>query len=313
MSSARAALMLAPLLLPACLMPELPEDGDSYYTTPGDRDGGGDSARPPPTAPVLQALPSSYAFESVPIRGSSQPSVTILAQSSTGQTASAPSNGNFCLDLALTINATQTVTVRAQSNVDGQFSPAASFTITQDGTTDPPPPPPPEPENQARDKPAVANHTPYTGSLGLLTDGDLNPLQGQTAYWELWSGDVVVSVDLGQIFDLTQIKILFGLQYPTAYTVYSSTAATVGLDLGAEEWSTAAYADSGVGIGGDGGWDSWYYGPTRQARHVAFSFPNPLFGTLYLDIAEIEAWARDLVPDGSTDPVKPTCANGLLP
>lgn len=312
---ASALALLVLLVAVGCGLPEPSPNGDSGFTTPGDGDViGGDSRLAQPSAPTINPLPSSYSFEYVPIRGTSDPSVQIIAQSSTGVVDNTASNGTFCLDFPLTLGQLQTITLRAQSNVDGQFSAPTQISITQDGSTDPAPPPPPAPENVASGAPVSANYLPNSGLLDLLTDGEASSLAGDVAYWERGTGDVVVIVDLGAIFQVSEIKLHFGLNYPEAYTILTATSDSVGFDTGSEDWTQIAYADASLGIGGDGGWDGFYFVTRQEARHVAFEFPNPFWGTLYLDVSEIEVWAIDpTATGGGGDPVVPSCANGIVP
>jgi len=297
-----------------------PDVGDSRGTG-GDSDLPADIDVAPPEAPILNNLPARYGYDTVPVRGTAAPGLTIyvtLGSSGTGPTTTVAQAGDFCLDVPLDTGVNQSFQVYAQDS-RGQTSDPATVVIEQD---------PSLAETEQPEQPLVeltpgldfaSVETPKEGTLPSLTDDDVAT--------GVLMPDGVLWVDLGAVYALESLEITFpdtpasdDEYYATDYVVLASALDTPVLPPDAEsvDWTLVADIYGGSGLPqGDGGVDAFAFAPTLVARLVAINLieNNELdWGSLSENIRvnEIRITGRSTEPL-PPQPLTPTCANGKAP
>ena len=235
----------------------------------GQFDHGGtvDSWRPPdqpPTcegapklaAPKLDAYPNPTAHPVQPFRGVAPGAATITARvgSVTFKPVSVGSDGHFCIEAQLIPDAVNTVTFTPW---DANTCPGIDTTITLTHRT--------TPgvdagittlQNVAKSQPVSAAEAPDSGDLSYIVDGDAK----STATFSFWDWDwggacdkyVWVRVDLGKVYNVTKVKILWppqvGSDYARCYGVLlSSSTAPVDPDpQQIQDWETVKEESNGL-------------------------------------------------------------------
>ena len=253
--------------------------------------------------PTLGPIPQTTYWSSVPIQGHGPSSGTILIQSDTGTTLTAPTqpSGDFCVDAPLRRSALTTFTLRAQ-DAAGNLSDPIQAHVHQSGT--PPPPPQAGPSvNIAQGGTPATNMYTSSGTTDQMLDNDLSTW---LAAWDWPWSNTWVWVQLAQRQSVFAARVYSSPDCTNvAYALLLSDRDAPG-DPSESNTNWFRVADVTEGSGAD----ELTFQPAT-ARHMAVFFKDKGCGTIrqFHSIAELQTWTQPDQPPPA--PTAPTCAGGV--
>lgn len=299
--------------------------------TDGGADNSGTTPSETPPAPQVEALPPTWSYEMLPIRGQAQPGtlITITGGADSGGAAEGASagDGRFCAEVRLVLDAENTLEVRA-STTGGLTSPPTRVTVVQTGR-------PPEPsggegegEGEGEGGPVnIAPTSPYAwaspepsmGDYFSASDGDASTFM-RVSFWD-WdigpSCDAAAWYEIGfdrlQTIDTIKIRWVndWAGRYGTQYHVLVSEMPEPGdPSTTSGNWTVVGQQGCGMDVG-DGDVDTFTFESPVSLMWAAvvmyedgFTKVNEIF-----DVHEFELWSP-AAPVISDNPIAPTCDNG---
>jgi hypothetical protein len=263
-----------------------------------------DQGCPTIAAPTLLSYPVTTAQVTVPIRGQAPGATEVrISGGATPQTGGVV-GGAFCVEVSLTPKTLNGLEVVAR-DAAGCTSSATHADITNSE---------PGPINLFFGKPVISNYTPSSGTLGMLTDGQLTA-SVKLSFWDPdpWPGVcndklAAVHVDIGATEAIDQVVAKYPVKsgfksFATCWELWVSTKSDPDSPSNQSDTWKADWTMVKQNLTQTAG-DLTIFLFGTKARHVALLLfeDDATSMTETFELTEVEAWAQQPAPPPDTCP-----------